>query len=61
MTQEEVAEVFGLAGRNAVSRWETGRRNPNETARRLLRLLNEVPKSEAKHIMERLKRYGSKK
>lgn len=61
VSQEELSDAFGLSGRNAISRWETGRRKPAELARRLLCLLNDLPVGEAKAIIKRLGQYKLKK
>jgi DNA-binding transcriptional regulator YiaG len=61
MSQSEFAFALGLAGANVVSRWETGRRAPNEAVRRVIRYLNELPSPEAKGIVRKLKSYGAER
>lgn len=58
MSQTELSDALGLAGPNVISRWETGRRVPNEAVRRLINYLNDLPGAEAKQIVRKLKSYG---
>lgn len=58
LSQEELAECLGLAGRNVVSRWTTGRRAIPEPVRRLLCFLNKLPIDEAKDILDQFKALG---
>ena len=57
MNQTELADALGLAGPNVVSRWETGRRKRPEPTRRLLCLLNDLPKTEAMALIRKLGKY----
>ena len=61
LKQEELSDAFGLHGRNAVSRWENGLRKPQEVVRRLVCLLNDLPKKEAEEIIRKLGQYKLKK
>lgn len=61
ISQEELADALGLHGRGAISRWETGLRDPSETVRRLVFYLNELPKKEALELLKRLGKYGTRK
>ena len=49
LSQTELSEALGLAGPNVISRWETGRRVPNEAVRRLICYLHDLPSPEAGH------------
>lgn len=61
MRQDEFSEALGLYGRNTVSRWETGLRKPQEVVRRLVCLLNDLPKKEALEFVTKLGQYKLKK
>ncbi len=61
LSQTELSEALGLAGPNVVSRWETGRRVPNEAVRRLICYLNDLPSPEARQIVRKLKGYEKKR
>ena len=58
LSQDELAECLGLAGRNVVSRWTTGRRAIPEPVRRLLYFLNKLPVDEANAILDQFKNIG---
>jgi transcriptional regulator with XRE-family HTH domain len=60
LTQERLAKAFGLAGRLVVYRWEAGTREPVETIRRLVMLLNDLPKEKALELISKLESYGKK-
>ena len=57
MSQEELAHAFGMTGRHAISRWETGERQLGALASRLVRFLNALPKAEAARIVRKLADY----
>ena len=59
--QDELSEALGLYSKNTVSRWETGLRKPQELVRRLICLLNDLPKKEAEEILRKLGQYKLKK
>ena len=59
LSQEQLSEVLGLAGKNVVSRWELGERAPGEPVRRLCKYLIELPKDEAKSVLARFRKYGA--
>ncbi len=59
--QEELSDAFGLYSRNTVSRWETGLRKPQEIVRRLVCLLNDLPKKEAEEMIKKLGQYKLKR
>lgn len=61
LSQDALSKAFGLSGRNAISRWETGRRSPGETIHRLIKLLNDLPRKEARRLIQRLETYGTNK
>ena len=61
LSQEELAQCLGLAGRNAVSRWQTGWRQVPEPLRRLFCLLNDMTKKDALSLLETLKTYDDPK
>ncbi len=61
LKQDDLSEALGLYDGNTVSRWETGLRKPNEPIRRMLCLLNDLPKKEAQEIIKRLGQYNLKK
>lgn len=61
LEQSELSNHLGLYSHNTVSRWEIGLRKPSETLLRLFRLLNDLPKAEAREFIEKLGRYKSKK
>lgn len=58
LSQDELADYLGLAGKNVVSRWEIGERSPGETVHRLLKYLMDLPKIEAIGVLKRFRRYG---
>jgi transcriptional regulator with XRE-family HTH domain len=55
--QEELSDAFGLYSKNTISRWETGLREPQEVVRRLVCLLNDLPKKEALDFVTKLGQY----
>ena len=57
LTQEEIAKVLGLSGKNAVSRIEVGARNPNKLAAAFLRLLYNLPSKKAQTLMGLIRKY----
>jgi DNA-binding transcriptional regulator YiaG len=57
LSQEDLAQAFGLAGRLVVYRWESGKRIPGVTIVRLVRLLNDLPKAKALEMLKRLAEY----
>ena len=61
LRQEDISDALGLYDSYTVSRWETGLRKPNEAIRRLLCLLNDLPKKEAEEINKKLGQYRLKK
>ena len=61
LRQEDISEALGLYDGYTVSRWETGLRKPNEAVRRMLCLLNDLPKKEAEEIIKKLGQYKLKK
>ena len=58
LSQEDLAEALGLAGKNVVSRWETGERKPSEALRRLFSIWLGLPVSEARRLLEKFRSYG---
>jgi DNA-binding transcriptional regulator YiaG len=61
LTQRELSEAFGLYDGFSISRWETGRRKPNEIIRRLFCLLNDLPTREADAFIKKLGQYKVKR
>ena len=61
LSQAELAEALGLAGRGVVYRWESGARAPNEALRRLFCYLDDLSEDEARTVVEKLSTYGKKK
>ncbi len=59
-TQEELAKALGVAGKLTIHRWETGKRDPLETIRRLVLLLNDLPKEKALEFLSKLESYGKR-
>lgn len=60
LTQEELAEVLGLSGKQAISNIETGVRNPSKLSMAILEILNELPKKEALKLIELLRKQNAK-
>lgn len=58
LSQEDLAEALGLAGKNVVSRWETGERKPSEALRRLFLIWLGLPTPEARRLLEKFRSYG---
>lgn len=61
LSQEELAQLLGLAGRVIVYRWESGLREPSEVLRRLFCYLNDLSKEEALQLLNKLATYAKKK
>jgi DNA-binding transcriptional regulator YiaG len=57
LSREEMAELLGLSGYNAVSNIELGLRNPSKLAQILLRALESLPPKQARAMIELLRRY----
>lgn len=56
LTQDELAEVLCLSGKQAVSNIETGFRNPSPLAFVLLKLLSDLPKKKSQELRVQLLR-----
>lgn len=61
LSQESLAVTLGVQGRLTVYRWEAGAREPSETIRRLILLLNDLPERDAKKLLAKLQTYGARK
>ena len=57
MSREEMAELLGLSGYNAISNIELGIRNPSKLAKMLLLALDSLPRKQAKSLIALLRRY----
>jgi len=57
LSREEMAELLGLSGYNAISNIELGLRNPNRLAATVLRILDALPRIRANELMELLRRH----
>jgi DNA-binding transcriptional regulator YiaG len=60
LSQEDLAMALGVQGRLTVYRWEVGTREPSETIRRLVLLLNDLSQKDAKKLLARLQSYGTR-
>jgi transcriptional regulator with XRE-family HTH domain len=58
LSQEDLARALGAQGRLTVYRWEAESREPSETIRRLILLLNDLSEKEARRFLARLESYG---
>ncbi len=56
--REDFADLFGLSGYNAVMNIETDFRRPGKLTIILLRVLDKIPLSKAKKIIELMRKYG---
>lgn len=54
LSQDQLAQILGLSGKQAISNIETGLRNPGTLAASVLRLLVELPEKRSKEIQELL-------
>ncbi len=57
LSREEMAEVLGLSGYNAISNIELGLRNPSKLAQMVLLALESLPPKQARAMIELLRRY----
>lgn len=57
LDREDMAELLGLSGYNAVSNIELGHRNPSKLAQMLLLALDSLPPKQAKALIALLRRY----
>ncbi|HAR43295.1 MAG TPA: hypothetical protein DCS07_11815 [Bdellovibrionales bacterium] len=57
LSREEMAELIGLSGYNAVSNIELGLRNPSKLAGMLLRVLDSLPRQRANELIGLLRRH----
>ena len=57
LSREEMAELIGLSGYNAVSNIELGLRNPCKLAGMLLRVLDSLPRQRANELIGLLRRH----
>jgi transcriptional regulator with XRE-family HTH domain len=55
LSQDELAEVLGLSGKQAVSNIETGLRNPSTLVAAVLVLLAELPDKKSKELQSALR------
>lgn len=54
LSQDQLAQILGLSGKQAVSNIETGLRNAGKLAASVLQLLVELPEKRSKEIQELL-------
>lgn len=57
LSREEVAELLGFSGYNAVSNIELGIRNPSRLVATILRILDALPRTKSNELMELLRRH----
>lgn len=57
LDRNEMAELLALSGYMAVSNIETGLRNPNKLAVKLLRYLNSMTPAKAKKLIEEINKF----
>ncbi len=50
-SQARAAEVFGIRNRLLISQWETGRSQPKETIRRIVKTLMALPSAQAQDFL----------
>ena len=60
LKQSELAELFGLAGRNAVTHYETGFRNPNRLIVTLMEIFSEWPEKKSQELRAEILKRMSK-
>ena len=60
MTQDDFAELLGLAGKKTVSSIETGFRNPSQLTGIILRVLDSLSERRAKELIELMQEQGKK-
>lgn len=57
LSRNEIAELLGLSGYNAVANIELGLRNPSKLAVMILGVLKALPSRKSKELMELLRRH----
>jgi len=60
LTQAQMAELMEVSGKLIVSHWENGFRSPSAIVQKLYRMLDQLPKAEARKLLEVLKRFSLK-
>jgi transcriptional regulator with XRE-family HTH domain len=55
LKQAELAELLGLGGRNAVTHYETGFRNPNRLIIVLMEILDEWPEKKSLELRDEIR------
>ena len=58
LSQADLAQALGVKGRLVVFRWEAGQREPSETIKRFVRLLNAMSDKDARRLLRRLEDFG---
>ena len=51
LTQERIAEIFGLKNSQVISQWETGHHEPMKLIKKIVMTLMILPKSEAEKFL----------
>jgi DNA-binding transcriptional regulator YiaG len=59
LPQGDAAHYLGIRNKQLISQWETGFRNPPETLRRLVRVLNSMSATKAKAFLIQMERERS--
>ncbi len=60
LTQEELAEILGVAGKNPVSRYELGERNPSSLMQAVMSILDSQSEKEALVFIELIRKHMKK-
>lgn len=60
LTQTELAEIFGFAGRQPISHIETGFRTPSFIYQTLMSILDSLPEKKAMELIELLSEHMKK-
>ncbi len=60
LTQEELAEILGVAGKNPISRYELGERSPSLLMQTVMSILDSQSEKEALAFIELLRKHMKK-
>lgn len=55
LTQEELGQMLGFAGKNPICKIETGARNPNKLTVAIMEILHELPPKKSTELIQLLK------
>ena len=59
LTQDEIAEVLGVADKTVISRYEAGNRSPSKLMASVMEILISLPSKDSQRLMGLLKKFNN--